>query len=353
MRRNVLLVDDEPEVLHSLEQGLAGYKEVFSIMTAANGEEAIRKLAQDHISLVVTDLKMPDTDGFGLLAHIMEHCPDIPVIVMTGYSTTEMERLANEGGAVGYIAKPFKTGVLAELVLTWLRKEADGGTLHNVSSGMFLQLIEMEQKTCTIRLADRTSGKRGVLFFRDGELLDARVNGVKGEEAAHQIFSWEEVSLSIENSCRCGEKKIEGELQAILLEAMRLKDEKTKTSLPPPEKKPKTASPAAGEKGKRKESNTALALVKKKLVNKIGARYGVDKVYYNNSWDGLLGQMGRMGKFFGFGPLKLAYMDVGASKDIILLPGEKTLTIPVESKCPRDRMVEALLAEHEPHGEPV
>ncbi|MBW2094254.1 MAG: response regulator [Deltaproteobacteria bacterium] len=349
MRRNVLLVDDEHEVLHSLQQGLIGYKEVFSVMTAGNGEEAIKKLAQDDISLVVTDLKMPNTDGFGVLAHVMESYPDIPVIVMTGYSTTEMERLAHEGGAVGYIAKPFKTSVLAELILTWLRREADGGTLHNVSSGMFLQLIEMEQKTCTIRLADKASGKRGILFFRDGELLDARVNGVKGEEAAHHIFSWEEVTLSIQNTCRCRERKIKGELQAILLEAMRLKDEKVKT-LTPPEKRPKESAPVSAEEAKIKAKDTALAHVKKRLKGKIGTHYGVDKMYYDNAWDGLLGQMGRMGKFFSFGPLQLAYMDVGTSKDVILLPGDETIMIPVDSKCPRDRMIQALLAESDGNG---
>lgn len=344
MRRNVLLVDDEQEVLYSLQQGLTRYNEVFAIMTAGNGEDAIKKLARDDISLVVTDLKMPNTDGFGLLAHVMEVYPDIPVIVMTGYSTTEMERLANEGGAVGYIAKPFKTSMLAELILTWLRREADGGTLHNVSSGMFLQLIEMEQRTCTIRLADRTSGKRGVLFFRDGELLDARVNGVKGEEAAHHIFSWEEVTLSIENICRCGEKKIEGELQAILLEAMRLKDEQVKASVVP-RKKPEKMVAVSSEEGKGEEKETALELLKKRLMGKIGTRYGVRKIYHDNAWDGLLGQMGRMGKFFSFGSLSLTYMDIGTSKDVILLPGDKTIMIPVDSKCPRDRMIHTLLAE--------
>lgn len=344
MRRNVLLVDDEQEVLHSLHQGLIGYKEVFSIMTAGNGEEAIRKLAQDDVSLVVTDLKMPNTDGFGLLAHVMEYYPELPVIVMTGYTTSEMERLANEGGAVGYIAKPFKPSVLAELILTWLRRETDGGTLHNVSSGMFLQLIAMEQKTCTIRLEDRASGKRGVLFFRDGELLDARVNGVKGEEAAHHIFSWEEVSLSIENTCRCGEKKIEGELQAILLEAMRLKDEQAKTSVLP-RNKPEMAVAVSPEEEKEKKKETTLELVKKRLLGKIGARYGVDKLHYDNAWDGLLGQMGRVGKFFSFGSLRLTYMDIGTSKDVILLPGDETIMIPVDSKCPRDRMIHTLLSE--------
>jgi len=344
MRRNVLLVDDQPEVLHSLREELTGYKEVFSVMTAGNGDEAIRQLQKDDISLVVTDLKMPHIDGFGILAHVMESYPDIPVIVMTGYSTMEMKRLAHQGGAVGYISKPFKTKELAELIITSLRREADGGTLHNVSSGMFLQLVEMEQKTCTIRLADRASKGRGVLFFRDGELLDARTNGVKGEEAAHHIFSWEEVTLSIENTCRCREKRIRGELQAILLEAMRLKDEKGKAQCLPVETI-ETADLSSGNDGKEDSGNSEIETLNKTIMRKLNPRYGIDEMYYDNVWDGLLGQMGRMGKSFSFGPLKLAYMDVGASKDVILIPGEKTVLIPVDSKCPRDRIIQALLAE--------
>jgi CheY-like chemotaxis protein len=344
MRRNVLLVDDQPEVLHSLREELAGYKEVFSVMTAENGDEAIRQLRQDDISLVVTDLKMPNIDGFGVLAHVMESYPDIPVIVMTGYSTMEMKGLAHQGGAVGYISKPFKTRELAKLIITSLRREADGGTLHNVSSGMFLQLVEMEQKTCTIRLADRASKRRGVLFFRDGNLLDARTNGVKGEEAAHHIFSWEEVTLSIENTCRCREKKIKGELQAILLEAMRLKDEKGKVQGLPGETI-ETADLLPEDEEKQQSGNSEIEVLNKTIMSKVSPRYSVDEIYYDNVWDGLLGQMGRIGKSFSFGPLRLAYMDVGASRDVILIPGERTILIPVDSKCPRDRIIQTLLEE--------
>ena len=226
MRKNILFADNEHELLYSLKQQLSEYREAISVISVESGKRAIEKLAQEEISLVITDLNMPNTDGFGLLSHVKECYPDIPVIVTTEYSTPEMESLIFEAGAVGCVEKPFKVGVLAELIFDWLQHETDGGILRNISSGMFLQLIEMEQKTCTIRLKNMTSGKGGVLFFRNGELLDARVNGVaKGEEAAYLMFSWDEVTLYIQNSCRCYDKNIEGNLQAILLEAMRLKDE--------------------------------------------------------------------------------------------------------------------------------
>jgi len=141
MIKNVLLVDDDHEMLLALKEGFRKYRDSFTVQLAADGLKALENLKKSVISLVVTDLKMPRMDGFELLAHIMEHYPDIPVIIITGYSTPEMEHLARDGGAVGYIAKPFLIENLARQIMTTLRKESEGGTLHNVSSGMFLQLV--------------------------------------------------------------------------------------------------------------------------------------------------------------------------------------------------------------------
>ncbi|MBS1237877.1 MAG: CheY-like receiver, AAA-type ATPase and DNA-binding response regulator, partial [Deltaproteobacteria bacterium] len=129
MVKKVLIVDDDRDMLLSLEEGLLKYDETFSIVTAQDGLGAVNQLRDYSISLVVTDLKMPRMDGFSLLSHIMEHYPEIPVIIITGYSTLEMERLAREGGAIGYIAKPFMIDDLAKRIITSLRTEADGGTL--------------------------------------------------------------------------------------------------------------------------------------------------------------------------------------------------------------------------------
>ncbi len=107
-----------------------------------------------------------------------------------------------------------------------LRKTAEGGTLHSVSSGIFLQFIEMEERTCTIRLTDKDSGKQGVLFFRKGELIGARTEKQNGEKAAYEIFAWDKTSLSIQNDCLQKKRTIHNDLQAIFLDALLIKDEK-------------------------------------------------------------------------------------------------------------------------------
>jgi CheY-like chemotaxis protein len=341
MIRNVMIVDDDKEMLLSLKEGLERHFDTFRIVTADDGLTAVDKLKEDSISLVVSDLKMPRMDGFSLLAHIMEHYPDIPVIIITGYGTPEMESLAREGGAVGYIAKPFMIEDLARKIVTALRKESEGGTLHSVSSGMFLQLIEMEQKTCTIRLVDKKTGKQGVLFFHKGELFDARVGSLQGEAAAYQAFSWDDVTLSIQNDCPQRQKRIHTELQTILLDSTRLKDEAASEEEPV---SPSKSSESLEKVTEVAESDKAsfIGTIRRKLEVEIGEKRGFDAIYEDSSWDALVAEAERVGGFFHAGNLKLMYMDRGESRDLIVLPGRKTTVISVNNRCPRDRVVEVV-----------
>ena len=139
-----------------------------------------------------------------------------------------MERMAKKIGAVGYIEKPFMLADLAQKITKALEKESEGGVFQSVSSSTFVQLVEMEKKTCTIRLVDKTSGKLGVLFFLEGELIDARVNRAQGENAAREVLSWERITLTIQDGCPLKEKKIQTGIQVLLdqvdqLKALRIK----------------------------------------------------------------------------------------------------------------------------------
>lgn len=334
MIKNVLLVDDDHEMLLALKEGFRKYRDSFAIELASDGLKALENLKKSVISLVVTDLKMPRMDGFELLAHIMEHYPDIPVIIITGYSTPEMEYLAREGGAVGYIAKPFLIENLARQIMTTLRKESEGGTLHNVSSGMFLQLVEMEQKTCTIRLEDKFSGKKGILFFQEGQLLDARVNDLQGEDAAYEVFSWDQVNLSIQNGCALKDKRITSEMQHLILEAARRKDENLAVD----------EMPSVAEEVETFESVPVdyLKSIRKKLEDEVGPACGLEDIYQDDSWDSLVFQLSRTGEFLNIGKLVLGYIDKGQANDYILLPGEKTTVIALNPKCPRDKLLQIL-----------
>jgi DNA-binding response OmpR family regulator len=339
MVKNVLVVDDDTEMLASLQSGLAKYQDTFAILTAEDGRVAMDKLREHTISLVVTDLKMPRLDGFALLQHIMEKYPDIPVIVITGYSTPEMERLAREGGAVGYIAKPFMLDSLARKVMSTLRQESEGGTLHSVSSGIFLQLMEMEQKTCTIRLVDKASGKKGVLFFKEGTLLDARVDDLQGKAAAYKIFSWDKVTISIQNVCPEIDNRIQSDLQPLILEASRIKDE---AGSPAPSAEPHDAETESAPRDEAPSPRVSIAEIKQTIEKKFGPRSGLEDIYRDDTWDTLLHQLEEAGELLGSGSLRCCYIDRGDPFDYIILPGKAATVLAVNPKCPRDKLMHIL-----------
>jgi CheY-like chemotaxis protein len=336
MIKNVLIVDDEQEVLDTLRQGLGRYSENFSVIPARSGEEALRELRDRQVSLVVTDMKMPGMDGFSLLAHIMEHYPDVPVIIITGYSTPEIKRQAEAGGAVGFVEKPFSIEKLAGEISSALRRESEGGVLHGISSATFLQLIELEQKTCTIRVEERASGRSGVLFFVGGELFDARTNGGSGLEAAYEILSWESVNLSIQNSCNKQEQKIRSDLRGLLLEAMRRKDETGGDR------------DESDEQPEREEARSPVDQIRRRLGGPDAERWGVEEVYLDHAWEELLDGIRSAGEQLGAGGLKMAYLDRRSGQDVILIPSGEgpPAVVTVNPGAPKDRILRALL-EHE------
>ena len=338
MIRKVLFVDDDLEMLQALQEGLEKYRETFSVVLSKDGVDAVEELKRQPISLVVTDLKMPRMDGFSLLAKVMEHYPDIPVIIITGYSTPEMKRLAQEGGAVGYISKPFLIEDLARQIMKTLRRESDGGTLHSVSSGMFLQLMEMEERTCTIRLVDKATAKGGVLFFREGELLDARVEHRKGLQAAYLIFSWEEVTLSIQNECPAIDNNINSDLQPIILEAMRIKDE---SQTDPDEDEAPSSDGGVAAPSDGAETN-AIAHIKNTLRSKVGDRCGLEDIYPDEKMGPTLEPLAAFGSACNFGRLKIVYFDSGGKSDTIVLNDMPPTVITVDPKCPRDKIIQVL-----------
>ena len=377
MIRKVLFVDDDQIMLLALHKRLEKYSDTFSMILAEDGVEAVSKLKENPVSLVVLDLKMPRMDGVSLLSHISANYPDIPVIIISGYRTQEMNRLAKEKGVIAYINKPFQIDDLAKVILSTLRKEAEGGTLHNVSPVVFLQLMEMESRTCTIRLVDRVTEQGGVLFFREGKLFDARVGRVKGLKAAYIIFTWEDVTLFIRNECSVNTNVINSSLQPIIMTAVGMKDEqdsqipgkedKLESQIPENEKdsqktpEKEDSLSMSGEPGKTEQppeievppqqevdaisevdEPSPLDKIRNLLLREIGERCGMEDIYYDNKAAEIIHSISELGAMFNFGPLKVGYIDRGKPTDEVILPGEPSIVIKVKPKCPQDRILQVI-----------
>jgi len=102
----VLVVDDEQFLRQILVRIVK--RDGYQVEEAANGREALEKMAQKHFDLVITDIKMPEIDGMELLARVAEEYPDSQVVVITSHSGEVSSREAIAGGASHFISKPFK-----------------------------------------------------------------------------------------------------------------------------------------------------------------------------------------------------------------------------------------------------
>lgn len=105
MTHNVLVVDDEPKLCDLLTSALS--QNGIQVFTAGNGLHALKVLESEDIDLVISDWRMPGMDGPQLLAEMKIRYPQLPVIVMTAYSTVKNAVQSMRNGAFDYIAKPF------------------------------------------------------------------------------------------------------------------------------------------------------------------------------------------------------------------------------------------------------
>ncbi len=103
---DILIVDDERSMRDFL--GIYLRREGYRIETAPGGAEALAALKARTFDVVITDLRMPDTDGLQILGEAKRLHPDTEVIVVTAFSTTETAIAAMKAGAHDYLTKPFK-----------------------------------------------------------------------------------------------------------------------------------------------------------------------------------------------------------------------------------------------------
>lgn len=101
----ILVVDDEEIVLHAVKDFLE--LKGFHVQTAENGENALQRIDENEIDLVLSDIKMPGMSGIELLGNIHRQKPELGVIMMTGYTDTTAAVDAMKIGAFDYISKPF------------------------------------------------------------------------------------------------------------------------------------------------------------------------------------------------------------------------------------------------------
>ncbi|MDR3528668.1 MAG: response regulator [Rhizomicrobium sp.] len=116
MAKTIMTVDDSPSVRQCIRISLSGAG--YSVVEAADGQEAFAKFQNSAASMVITDLNMPNVDGIELIKKVRATTAGkfIPIIFLTTESDNAVKDKARAAGASGWISKPFNEDKLLAIV---------------------------------------------------------------------------------------------------------------------------------------------------------------------------------------------------------------------------------------------
>ncbi len=239
-KHSLLLVDGDPKSARVLEVSLkkAGY----TVTVAANGEEALERIATAAPDLILSDTRLGGLDGFALVERLKqrpEHA-QIPFIFLTSQNDLEDKVRGLELGVEDYLTKPiYIKEVITRVRMLLQRKqrqdleEGDGqrdsrtrfsGQLADMAVVDLIQTIEVSRKSGVIHFRN-PEGRRAAIYFRDGKLIDAELGRLTGEEAVYRLLVWTDGEFEVEFKPLRRKEVIEAGCSPLLMEGMRRVDE--------------------------------------------------------------------------------------------------------------------------------
>ncbi|MBX7115039.1 MAG: DUF4388 domain-containing protein [Myxococcaceae bacterium] len=233
-KQHLLLVDGDAKSLRVMEVSLK--KAGFSVTTAIHGKDALEKVQISPPDLVLSDTKMAEVDGFELCKVLKsdERFRHIPFVFLTNQKSVEFKVRGLELGGDDYLTKPIYIKEIVtrlKMILQKVEKErlekkevraGFAGNLSDMGVVDLVQTFELGRKTGTIRL----DGERaGLIFFREGKVIDAELGRLSGENAFYRMLNTFEGTFDLQFQAVDRPERIEMSTQALLMEGMRRLDE--------------------------------------------------------------------------------------------------------------------------------
>ena len=211
-KQRILVVDDSALIRQVITDALtpAG----FDVSAAADGSEALRRVAETPPDLIIADILMPVMDGWALCEEVRRApaTADIPIIVLTTERDVPKRIKGFEIGVDDYMCKPFSKEELVARVKAVLRRASPsrpaatapdpaatpagltGHTDHIPMPDLF-QLLSMNGKSGTLHLWGESVAR---VYLREGQIINAETQGLKGEKALFRIMAWPSARFELE-----------------------------------------------------------------------------------------------------------------------------------------------------------
>ena len=229
-RHRILIVDPDPEETAVLEVQFASQGYEVSIERSIEG--ALRCLHAEKFDVVVSEVKLPDGEGFKLLEHMGENShAQVPLLFVTSERAQSSVNRGLELGAADYVVKPASSAVVlakaGRVIANSRAKEPGGrgvsGSLQEMALPDLIQIIASGRKSGILKV---NSGKlQGELMFQNGSIHDARFGDLVGADGVYGILRLTEGNFTLEPETTPVEDVIGIPTHHLLLEAMRRLDE--------------------------------------------------------------------------------------------------------------------------------
>ncbi|HZO16925.1 MAG TPA: response regulator, partial [Polyangiaceae bacterium] len=222
----ILLVEAEAKTRRMLQVSLeqVGY----GVSTARDGAEALAQLDVGSPALVVCATDLPKLDGYGLVRRMKNHAEwsHIPVIFMIAGESIEDKIRGLELGVEDYLHKPVFVRELVGRVQVLLARrvrdslsESAAGTrvsasLADLAPIDLFESMEAGRQTGTLRI--RHEGRDGEVVFDRGEMIDARLKNLRGEEAVFRMLTWIDGGFEVELGSIDTDRTIESKTRAVI-----------------------------------------------------------------------------------------------------------------------------------------
>jgi PAS domain S-box-containing protein len=167
----ILLVDDTPENLVSLEAALSGLGE--ELVMANSGKEALRYLLEEDVAAILLDVRMPDMDGFET-AELIRRRPrsrHIPILFLTGYRNEEHLFRGYDLGAVDFLFKPIVPEVLRSKVAVFVELSRSAAKLQEQADTLRAQAATLQKTEQRFRSLLEAAPDAMVVCREDGEIV--------------------------------------------------------------------------------------------------------------------------------------------------------------------------------------
>jgi CheY-like chemotaxis protein len=227
-KHKILLLDDDADWLALTREMLASLPAHPEILTATTGKRALALLESEPVRLLICDLKMPRIDGLQILTIVRRRYPELRTVVLSALEDEEFRSRAYALGVDMFWLKlemQRNSKMFIECLESLLGRDDEPG-FRGIQSKGLMDIIQME---CLSRSSTVLRITRGPLvaklWIQDGELVDAEVDGARGEAAFRRILAWKSGTFENLPAEPDRERTILKPINALLLETAQDMDE--------------------------------------------------------------------------------------------------------------------------------